>query len=766
MLSWMKVSAAGVLAVGWLPALPPVCACLAGAVCALLLRPLGPRAAVLLLSALLGAAYGSWWGRELLDARLHPALENIPLPAVVRVLEPPQQRAFSRGGLRQRFAADVLLLSCPASRPDCERHIGRVLLSYYGKQTLRAAERWQVELKLKRPRGLANPGSFNYESWLARHRFAATGYIRDRELLPLDSTGGLWHQRWRQALGDSLLEQAVDQDVAGVLLALSTGDRSRLSQAAWERLQRYGLNHLVVISGLHVGLVAGIGFLIGRIGGRRCAHLSAASLALIYSALAGFALPTLRALVMLACVQVVALSRRRLRPVQGLSAALLVVSLVEPLASFGAGFWLSFGAVAFIFYLRHMQPQLATWRFTLFLQLTLAPAMGLLASFWFGGFGWLAPLANLVAVPVLTFWMAPLCLAGAVLAPFDAAGSVWELAALPVKGFLLADQRMDLPLWLAFRPDLPTLGGVLLAILALVAHRALPLRRTVALLLLAAVALRPGHTAPGGLEVWLLDVGQGLSVVLRQGDFAMVYDTGAGDPAGPNMASAVLVPFLEEAGIQRLDLLVISHGDNDHASGVHSLHAHLPIAETWFGEAAFPGIPRQQACRAGQRRRFGDVDIEVLGPPGAGAEGNNASCVLRVHNGGYRLLLPGDIETEVEYALLRNRREQLSADLLVLPHHGSRSSSSSAFLAAVAPDLVLLSRGYHNRFGHPHGVVTRRLQAFGLRACDSAEQGAIAVRASDGYLRSVVGWRHKRRYYWAGAASPPCIAAYNGAQVE
>ena len=765
MLSWMKVSAAGVLAVGWMPTLPPFFLPLTGVFFALLAARRYPRAAPRVACALLGMAYACWWGRELLDSRLPAELESLPLDAVITVLEPPASRPFSAGGRRQRFAAEVALTGCPDALPDCEQALGRVLLSYYGDQSFRAGERWRVSLKLKRPRGLANPGSFNYESWLARHRFAATGHIRDRDVTPLAPAQGLFHQRWRQHLGDRLRVGERTADVTGVLLALTTGDRSGLSQSTWQRFQRYGLNHLVVISGLHVGLVAGIGFLLGRLGGRRCAHLSAAALALVYSALAGFALPTVRALVMLAGVQLVAISGRRLRPMRSLAAALLAVSLLDPLASFGAGFWLSFAAVACIFYLHHMFPALPAWRFTLLLQLVLAPAMGLLASFWFGGFGWLAPLANLVAVPVLSFWVAPLCLLGALLAPTGLAEFAWDLAALPIQGFLALDAMTALPLWLPFRPGLIQLVLLLTALLLLVSRRLLPMRGAVVGFLVLAALSGPSPPAREGLEFWLLDVGQGLAIVVFDGSFVMVYDTGAGDPAGPNMASAVLVPFLQRQGVREIDLLVLSHADNDHASGVYTVHEAFPVAETWFGEAAFPGIRRQRPCPRGQQRYFGSLRIEVLATAAA-EPGNNASCVLRLASDGYRVLLPGDIESSVEHALVREQAELLAANALVLPHHGSRSSSSSPFIAGVAPELVLLSRGYRNRFGHPHGMVLRRLQVFGLRACDTTEQGALRLRAREGRFESIMGWRHKRHYYWAGVASPPCVPAYNGAQVE
>ncbi len=766
MQSWTIVSAVGVYLSGWMPALPtPLLPLLAGLAC-LLLRRLAPTAATLSACLALGVAYGCAWGQTLLTAQLPAALEATVLAANITVLEPPQRR-LTRGRLRQRFAARVALDHCPESAPDCRRELGRVLLSYYGKEQLRAGQRWRGELKLKRPRGLANPGSFNYEAWLARHRFAATGYLRDTDLQALSPVFAGW-QGWRQAVADSLSYSVLDSDVRGVLLALGNGDRSGISQQRWQQFQRYGLNHLVVISGLHVGLVAGLGFLLGRLLGRRAAHVLAAMLALLYSMLAGFALPTQRALVMLASVQLVALAGRRVAPARSLSAALLGVALLDPLATHSAGFWLSFGAVALIFYLRHMQPQLDGWRLLLALQLVLAPAMGLLASAWFGGLGWSAPLANLVAVPVLSFWLAPLSLLAALLAPFHAAEPVWQLAALPVEGFFRLDAALSasLPLWLQLRPAPWQLAGGAVGLLLLLVHRALPLRWLAMVWFALVLVPRGSGTTDAALELWMLDVGQGLALVIQQGEHTLVYDTGAGDPAGPNMATGVLIPFLETRGVEEIDLLVISHADNDHASGAQALAERFVIAETWVGEALPEALPGQRDCENGQRRQLGGLSIEVLWPRDESGEGNNRSCVLRLAFAGLHILLPGDIESSVEHALLRTHRPALAADVLVLPHHGSRSSSSSALLAAVDPALVLLSRGYRNRFGHPHPLVEQRLEAFGLVPCDTAEQGAVQVRLEQGRIEEVSGWRHKRRLYWAAPASPACSPAYNGAQVE
>ncbi|MEM0955920.1 MAG: ComEC/Rec2 family competence protein, partial [Pseudomonadota bacterium] len=581
MQSRMIVSGAAVLAVGWMPELPPLWLLLLAALLSALLALCFRHIGVLLLCSVLGLLYGTLWGQQLLDARLPAALEGSRLRAELQVLEPPQRRLRSQGEPLQRFAALVRLLDCD-SAPGCEPSY-RVLLSYYGELPLRAGERWRGEVKLKRPYGLSNPGSFNRESWLAQHGFAATGYLRDSPLQRVSQGQGSPLQRWRQHLADRLAAKVDHPTVHGVLLALSNGDRSGLSQSDWARFQRYGLNHLLVISGLHVGLVAGLGFVIGGVFGRRSAHGVALLAATVYAGLAGFSLPTVRALAMLLSVQTVSLLARKSPATLGLSLSLLVVALLDPLASHSAGFWLSFVAVAVIFYLRHMFPDLNNWRMAVLVQCVLAPAMGILAAYWYGGLGWLSPLVNLMAVPILGIWLAPLSLTAALLPPLEEL--CWSLASLPVHGFLWLDNHIapSLSPWMPYRPSLPAAISALLGLLWFANHRAIG-HRLLAVPLFA-IALMPASLPlpVGRTEITLLDVGQGLSLILRRRDFTLVYDTGDGDPQGFNMASAVIQPYLERQGVEHIDLLVISHGDRDHASGVSVLRERFSLGEIWIG---------------------------------------------------------------------------------------------------------------------------------------------------------------------------------------
>ena len=775
MQSWMIVSAVAVFSCGWLPTLLPLLWLVAASgLLGLALLWARSRWLGILLVISVSCSYASYWGASLMGARLPVALEGQELHVTALVLEPPQWSESAFGASRQRFSSNVWLQQCQPPTEHCRLYLGKVLLSYYGETRLRAGQYWQFIVSLKQPRGLANPAGYNVEAWLAQHRFVATGSVRDRDLqqLPLPRPLSLLHQQWRQGIADALQAAFPVQAQRSVLLALSTGDRSAIDPGLWQAMQRYGLNHLVVISGLHVGLIAAVIFGLSRPLGRRSAHLLAAAAALVYSALAGFSLPTLRALVMLASVQLVAIAGRKIRPLRTLSLALLVIALVDPLATHSAGFWLSFAAVGLIFYLRAMHPQLSPRQFGLVLQLLLSMCMGLLASYWYGGLGVLAPLANLLAVPILAVWLVPLCMLAACLLPVSEvlAIGLWRLAALPVDVFVWLDRHLQARNWDAWLHYQPTLGELLAyaaALLLLLAGRQLPYRWLAVALLCLGMLLRNSQGAVQNLEVWVLDVGQGLAVVLQTRNRTIVYDTGAGDPAGPNMATAVLIPFLEQRRVEEIDLLVISHRDQDHASGVYSLHRRFPVATTLVGDRPFPGVSDQVLCQRGLHWPLGELNIEVFGPgPGMPAtSSNNRSCVLRISWGGFAILLPGDVDANQERSLVLRWGQRLRSDILLVSHHGSRSSSSSPFLAAVQPEYAVLSRGYRNRFGHPHPEVIAGLTRRHIAICDTAAHGALGFEVAAGVITQVYGWRHKRSYYWSGAASPVCARAYNDALV-
>ncbi|EIK53892.1 DNA internalization-related competence protein ComEC/Rec2 [Stutzerimonas stutzeri TS44] len=634
------------------------------------------------------------------------------------------------------------------------RHAGlppRLRLAWYGGPQLRAGERWRLAVRLKRPHGLVNPHAFDHEAWLLARHIGATGTVKAGERLQAaEGTGG-----WRDQLRNELLSiDAADRQ--GAIAALVVGDGSGLSPADWRTLQDTGTVHLMVISGQHVGMLAGLLYglvaLLARIGWwpRRlpwlpCACAAAFAGALGYGWLAGFEVPVQRACVMVAVVLLWRLRFRQLGVWLPLLIALNGVLLLDPLASLQPGFWLSFGAVALL--ALAFSGRLGAWPWWLTLpRAQWAMVVGLLPLMLALGLPISAsgPLANLLAVPWVGLTV-PLALLGTLLLPLPGIGegllllAGWSLAWLFQVLKLLADWQAawiveSLPLWAW---SLAAVGALVLLLPA-----GVPLRVLGALLLLP--LLYPSTPLPpaGKAEVWVFDVGQGLSVLVRTRSHALLYDAGPrhGDF---DTGERIVFPSLRRLGVERLDLLLISHADNDHAGGAMAVQRLLPPRRVLSGEPArLPPALQAQSCESQVWQwdgvRFG------LWHWAQGADGNQSSCVLMIEAEGERLLLTGDIDALAEQALVHSGWP-LAAHWLLLPHHGSNGSSSAPFITAVRPQAALVSRSRHNAFGHPHPAVVGRLHSVGARLYDTAEAGALKVEL--GAFREVLGLREQRRFW-------------------
>ena len=393
-----------------------------------------------------------------------------------------------------------------------------------------------------------------------------------------------------------------------------------------------------------------------------------------------------------------------------------------------------------------------------FMSLAMLP----LGAWWFGGTSVVAGLANLVMVPLVGMVVVPLALL-AVVAMFAlpwAEQSLWRLAAWPLQQVLpVAGQLSEAGGGWFYQQTPGALADVLLATVgvALVVTpvswpaKSLALLLALPLVLPADFAARfPRAEEPAGLtRVTVLDVGQGTSVIVQAGDRTLVYDTGGGDPGGNNMAGSVLLPYLRQRGIGALDTLVISHPDNDHSAGAGTLLAALPTARVYYG-LPMPVLGSGRPCRSGQAWRWpGGQRFQFLSPEGAGAgSSNDHSCVLQIEAGGRRLLLAGDVENGRERELVRYWGETLASDWLLVAHHGSRTSSSYALLKAVEPAIAVVSSGYANRFGHPHGDVVDRLRRIGAIVHDTATGGALEYEFVPGQPVRMTSRRHELRRFW------------------
>lgn len=688
---------------------------------------------------LLGLSWASLSAQQALDDRLAPALDGRTLWLEGKVVGLPSQ-----DGRSVRFEFDD-----PQSRRAPLPK--RLQLSWFAGPEVNSGERWRLAVTLKRPHGLLNPHGPDREATLLARRIGATGSVKAGErLAPAEGA-------WR----DSVRQRMLSVDAQGreaELVALVLGDGAGLARETWQSLQATGTVHLLVISGQHIGLLAGLVY--GLIAGLArlgwwppalpwlpwaCGAAFAAALG--YGLLAGFQVPVQRACVMLAVVMLWRLRYRHLGLWVPLLLALNVVLLWEPLASLLPGFWLSFAAVAVLIFT--FSGRLGAWktgvawgRAQWLIALGLLPvlmALGLPISLT-------APLANLAAVPWISVAVLPLALLGTLLLPVPLLGQalIWLAGGLLDGLFRLLDYLSQLqPAWLPEPLSWSLWLLLVLGALLVLLPPGLPMRVLGwPLLLLAAFAPRE-RIAHGQVEVWQLDVGQGLAFVLRTRQHTMLYDAGPA-AAGYDLGERVVLPTLRKLGVKAIDLMLLSHADADHAGGALALKRGLPVQQVRGGEVSrLPPALGAQSCVSGERWQWDGVSFSVWQWQGA-RNSNQDSCVLLVEAGGERLLLTGDIDAAGERAWLADWQAR-QVDWLQAPHHGSRTSSSEAFLAATAPRGTLISRGRYNAFGHPHADVTERYRISGIEVFDSALHGALRLRL--GAFEAPLGLRSQRRFW-------------------
>ncbi|HUH37592.1 MAG TPA: DNA internalization-related competence protein ComEC/Rec2 [Spongiibacteraceae bacterium] len=738
-------AALATMSVALLPTLPPLACVIAPLPVLAALRWRFPRPLLSVVLALaLGLAWGVGYGHWRTATLLPASAEGLDWQVRGRITGLPEH-ALLRGQSVWRFELAVQRIDgWPGPHPP-----RRLRLAWYGGEPLQTGEVWQFTLRLKRPRGTRNPGLFDYGSWLVAEGFDATGYVRRADSNHRLQAATRWPvDALREHLSQRLARQLGERPGVAALQALLVGDRRGMARTQWDLLARTGTIHLLVISGLHIGLLAGAVLWLGQRGAgaglprraRWLVPLLALAAAWAYAGLAGFGVPVRRAALMFS-VLVAALAWRRQSGVwRPLCWALLLVVIADPLAVIGRGSWLSFLAVALILWVvsgRSAQRGM-------FVRVQLALMLGLMPWLaWFGAAQGLVALpANLLAVPLVSLLVVPSLALGL------AVPGLWELAALAMEGlqaYLVWLDGLGLPARTAPAPGLLAMALAVAASFWWLAPRgvagrwvALP---AVALLLLPAGAQR---VAPG-LSLTQLDVGQGTAVLVTVGGHALLYDAGPASAGGFDAGAAIVVPYLQRQGVHRLDVLVLSHADQDHAGGADAVLAALAPRRRVLGEPV--GELQGQPCLAGTGWRWGEAYFEWLYPATAGLAGNAASCVLAIRYAGRRLLLTGDIGRAEETALLQSDWGNIRADVIAVPHHGSRYSSSLPLVARTGAQLALVSAGYRNAFGHPHPDIVARWERYGARVLNSAEQGGIHIQISPDGLLSWHAARERRRYW-------------------
>ncbi len=742
---------AGVFLLQCSPALMPqrgiwACAVLVVLSCAWLFWPWRPRRhnpafPVVFLTALLaGALYADLRAQRRLSGFLESNLEGRPLIVTGVVASLPETTS---GGIHFMFRVDT------SSAPAGAHVPGMVSMGWFHPSagspamTIQPGQVWRLTCRLKRPHGLINPGGFDFETWSLENGVRAVGtVVEDTGNSLLFMSSGFQVEKLRAHVRNRLLEQLEGYRWKGVMVALVVGDQSLIAQEDWKIFWATGVGHLISISGLHITLLAGLVSKLTRVlwPSVRVRWVAAWCGALGYALLAGFSIPTQRTLYMMTVVLWARVRGNSSSTSRVLSGALTLTFLMDPWAPLSAGFWLSFGAVSGLMLSgSYRVNQDAGWKSALHTQWVATWVMVPLLMVLFGQISLISPFANAVAIPVVSFLVVPLELAGSIpglgflLKPGH---GVFQMCA----GYLAWLGHFPWATWNMAVPSIPVLVMGVTGIGFLLAPRGWPGRWAGMLGLPVLLVVGPQGPGPGEASVIVFDVGQGLAVLVRTQTHALLYDTGPRYGMAADSASRTLLPALRSMGIHHLDGLVLSHRVSDHSGGLHAVLQALPpgwvLSSLMPGDAMLADAPHALPCLSGQTWTWDQVVFEVMFPArdevwDKHLKTNDRGCVLRVSAQGRHVLLPADIGRSGERKLLERQAGRLSATVLIAPHHGSRTSSGNAFLEQVRPVVALFSTGYRNRFGHPHVETLERYREHHVRIWRTDQSGALHVDITD-----------------------------------
>lgn len=693
----------------------------------------------ILLFFCLGFLWTGVFGHYQLNNPLSPDLENTALVVIGEISNLPEQNSH-------RVSFEFTVKQSKQTLPE------KLKLTWYEPTAvLHAGEIWQFTVKLKRPHANFNLGGMDYERWLFTQNIGATGTAMKNFAPTFIAPADFSFLSLRQKISDKFTQMCGDTISTALLRALTVGDDNGLTRQNWQTFQKTGVTHLIVISGSHIALVAGLVYFlilklwtylgILKISPPKVAVLVSLFAAIFYASLAGYVIPTKRAVIMLGLVALASFYQRQFSHLQSLALALLAMLILNPTIVLSVGFWLSFLAVALIlFRVAGRLKAKSHWQNAVDIQLCISLGLSPLLFFFFNQSSLISPLVNFIAVPFVEILVVPLALLQIPL--------MWLFPYLADKIFSLLDfilqwvmrglefsenlpqAVLDLPQPSIFALFLSSLG-----IIWLFAPRGIPARFLGIILNLPLLFPLLPILEKGEAKVIILDVGQGLAISVQTQNHGLLYDTGARFQNGGDMGKNVILPFFRYHGIKKLDTLLISHGDNDHSGGAYSVLNEMPVAQI-LTSAPEKLIPFQtHECKARQRWTWDNVHFEILSPAKNFEKDNNNSCVLKIQSGQKAILLTGDIEASAETWLVENVPQMLRANVLISPHHGSKTSSSLSFLETVKPEIVLISAGYQNQFHHPSKEIMARYFEIHAPVFNTANDGALTVRFNSENLK-------------------------------
>lgn len=712
-----------------------------------------------LLIILFGYTWTHLFAYQYLYPKLSPDLEgqDIQIEGVIEQVSK-QQQSYSRFILRQ---SENSMNEWDQRLPE------KLQLSWYQPaQVIHVHQSCGFTVRLKQPWGFSNPGSRDYEKSLFLQGIGAHGYVRDGKCT-VQPKAHLSIFSWREKWVKEFLQVSDSYQYANLMQALTFGYRENINSADWEVLRKTGTAHLLAISGLHLSAVALVVFVLvqraSRLNATLCTAMPAQRVAalvamlatLFYAYLAGFSLPTQRALIM---VFVGLYAIFLCRPVFNLavfSCALFLVLLVNPLAVLTAGFWMSFLAVIFIYIAMKSCQSLPKFSRVLFIQMYLGVALFPISLLFFSEASIIAPLVNLIAIPFVSLLILPLLLLAQCGFLLGVSGTAWLFDVLNI---LFEWLWWGLELSASFKFSswqlMPTLWGVIcfeIGLFILVQAKGLRAKHLAWLFIAALFLLKQPPLKHAQMRMTVLDVGQGLAVVIETANHTMLYDAGMRSVSGFNTGSVVVKPYLDWRGINAINLAMVSHNDNDHAGGMHWLLENIAIEKLIVSnQPAMYASGKIDVCRAGDKWHWDGVTFRVLHPPNKWqSNDNNRSCVVQISHPAGKILLTGDIEKTAEEWLIEQYGGNLASDLITAPHHGSKSSSSYRFVDLVHPQTVVFSAGYRNRYGFPHATIRQRYEKIGAQIVDTIRQGAVSfLFDTETGMQQQAGYRLKHKRYW------------------